>query len=85
MLKIDEAVPYVHELLRTSEEGSAVVVWEDGRILITPLSQAELPEVERAPGEPWIVAKFLVGDDIPDQEIRDRLTVGLSAGGDWHH
>jgi len=85
MLKVDEAVPHIHELLRTSEEGSAVVVWEDGRIVTLPPSEAELPERERVPGQPWIVAKFLVGDDIPDQEIRDRLTVGLAAGGAWHH
>jgi hypothetical protein len=85
MLKVDEAVPHVHELLRTSAKGSAVVVWEDGRITTLPPSEAELPEGARAPDEDWIVAKFIVGDDIPDEEIRDRLNVGLAAGGEWHH
>lgn len=61
-------------------------MWSDGRITTAEPEEAEEPEEARSPGEDFVVAKFIVRDwDLADEEIRDRLNVGLAAGGEWHH
>ena len=77
MLVVEEAVPRIQELLRSTPGDIQVMAWADGHIAAVPRAEAERP---RAADDPEPIARFLPEHlPISDQEIVDELNTGLAA------
>jgi hypothetical protein len=80
MLRVEDAVPRIQELLRSTPGDIEVVAWDDGEVAALPRARAELPSTARPVDERRIIARFLP-EHLPlsDQEIEDQLNTGLAS------